>query len=66
MGLVDKPEDASRVKTWSELVDESRKEEEDKREKEKTKNMKHWSKKIYAKGKIERRKRKIRSQVESR
>ena len=49
VGLVDKPDDASRVKTWSELVDESRKEEEEKREKQKQKNTKHWTKKIYAK-----------------
>ena len=47
-GLVDKPDDATKVKTWSELVDESRKVEEEKREKEKQKNMKHWTKKIYA------------------
>ena len=51
VGLVDKPEDTSRGKTWSELVDQIRKEEEEKREKEKLTKTKHWSKKIFAREK---------------
>ena len=48
VGLVDKPDNTNRTKTWSELVDASRKEEEEKKDKEKLKKEKHWSKKIYA------------------
>ena len=51
VGLVDKPDETTKGKTWSELVDQSRKDEEERREKEKIKNTKHWSKKIYAKEK---------------
>ena len=52
VGLVDIPDTSeTRVKTWSELVDESRQADEEKKEKEKTMKMKHWSKKIYVKGK---------------
>ena len=49
VGLVDIPDNTNRPKTWSELVDESRKDDEEKKEKEKQKKEKHWSKKIYAK-----------------
>ena len=50
VGLVDKPDESTtRVKTWSELVDESRAEVEDKKEKEKQKQMKHWLKKFFVK-----------------
>ena len=45
---MDKPDTTNKTKTWSELVDESQKEEEEKKEREKQKNEKHWSKKIYA------------------
>ena len=51
VGLVDKPEETTRPKTWSELVDESREEEDKRKEKEKEKQVKHWSKQIFVKEK---------------
>ena len=47
VGLIDKPDETQKVKTWSELVDESRKEEDERKEKEKQKQEKHWSKQVF-------------------
>ena len=52
VGLVDIPDTSeTRVKTWSELVDESRQADDEKKEKEKTMKMKHWSKNFFVKEK---------------
>ena len=58
VGLVDKPDETTKGKTWSELVDQSRKEEEEKKEKEKESKMKHWSKKNFRKRKNKKSRRK--------
>ena len=52
VGLVDKPTDSNREKTWSKIVDESREKYEEKKEAEKTKKTKktkYWSKNIVVK-----------------
>ena len=60
-GLVDKPVEKIREKTWSELVEQNCKEDEEKKRKEREEKTKHWSKKIFAK---ERDKRKDDSETE--
>ena len=49
VGLIDKAPDNSRVKTWSEIVDESREKDEAKKVKEKEHITKHWTKKVVVK-----------------
>ena len=49
VGLIDEAPDNSRVKTWSEIVDESREKDEVKKVKEKERITKHWTKKVIVK-----------------